>query len=336
MADSPRPRVKSEAVAQFLGALADDAEDASGLREQLLVPGRVIADRYTLRRRIGKGGMATIWEADDALKGRVVAVKFLGNEYRSAPEYRLRFEAEASAALRLRSPFSIRVHDYGVAGDTPFIAMERLYGVDLHARIAELGRLPFANVLQIARDAGAALEEAHAADIIHRDLKPKNLFIVDAATARSVDGLPDGARDREFVKLLDFGVAKHEGTAALLTATGVMLGSPFYMSPEQVRGDRDLDWRTDLWSFAAILYKSLTGVKAFDGDISRVMYLITSERHRPPTKVTPNAFVQSNGSPFPRNVARAFDAFFEKGLAKEREDRFQSARELVDAFAALG
>jgi serine/threonine protein kinase len=294
----------------FYGGITEDDEHSQPrMRESVLVRGRSIASRYTLRERIARGGMATIWEADDARLGRVVAIKFLGQAYQGDPEYRIRFEAEARAAAQLRSPFVVQMYDYGSFEEVPFLVMERLVGEDLHARMTRERRLSPAGVAKIAHDAGRALEAAHAASIIHRDLKPQNLFIASESNG-------------ETVKLLDFGVAKHAGTAAVLTATGVMLGSPFYMSPEQVRCERDLDARTDLWSLGAILYRALTGVKAFDGDMTKVLSMITSERPRPPSLLCPD-------------LGHAYDVFFDKVLATDRERRFATAGELIQSFCAI-
>jgi serine/threonine protein kinase len=294
-------------LGSFLDAISDDEDPSSKrVRERVLGTGRVIAERYKLGDRIARGGMATIWEATDTKLNRVVAIKFMGQAYTDDAEYRKRFEEEARAAAQLRTPFVVAIHDHGVAEGVPFIVMERLDGEDLHQRMHRQKRLPVAFVAKVATEASKALKIAHAAGIVHRDLKPKNLFI-------------SKEDDEEVIKLLDFGVAKHAGTAALMTATGVMLGSPFYMSPEQIRCERNLDGRTDLWSLAAILYRALTGAKAFDGDMARVMFQITRERPKAPSLLCPD-------------LPKALDAFFDKALATRREDRFSSAMELAEAF----
>ncbi len=301
------PSRPGDPVGAFFDAVSDDDEDANqGVRAGVLREGLLVADRYKLFERIARGGMATIWEADDKKLGRLVAIKFLGQAYSSDPEYRFRFEEEARAAARLNTPYVVQTHDHGVYEGTPFIVMERLHGEDLHALLQRERRLPVALLEKIAREGGKALKIAHAAGIVHRDLKPKNLFLAETD-------------DGQTLKLLDFGVAKHAGTAALMTATGVMLGSPYYMSPEQVRCERNLDLRTDLWSFAAILYRAATGVKAFDGDLTGVMLQITRDRPPPPSELCPD-------------LPPVLDVFFERALAQAREDRFQSAAEMSDAF----
>ncbi|MFO0611301.1 MAG: protein kinase [Polyangiaceae bacterium] len=301
------PDVKDQ-LGSFLAAIAEDDDDESSrrVRDRVLGAGRIIAERYKLGDRIARGGMATIWEATDTKLNRVVAIKFMGQAYTGDADYRKRFEEEARAAAQLRTPHVVAIHDHGTTEGVPFIVMERLDGEDLHQRMHRLKRLPVAFVTKVAVEASRALKVAHAAGIVHRDLKPKNLFIAKED-------------DEEVIKLLDFGVAKHAGTAALMTATGVMLGSPFYMSPEQIRCERNLDARTDLWSLGTILYRALTGIKAFDGDMSRVMYQITRERPRAPSAVCPD-------------LPKALDAFFEKALATQRENRFATATEFADAF----
>jgi serine/threonine protein kinase len=184
--------------------------------------------------------------------------------------------------------------------------MERLHGHDLEARLHQQGRASLAFATKLATEVARALKAAHAAGIIHRDLKPKNVFVCDE-------------EDGEAIKLLDFGVAKHAGTARVLTATGVMLGSPFYMSPEQIRCERDLDGRTDLWSLATILYRAVTGVKPFDGDMNAILYKIVREPPPPPSSIVPS-------------LPPEIDAFFAKALARPRADRFQTATELAAAF----
>ena len=162
--------------------------------------------------------------------------------------------------------------------------------------------------------AAKALTRAHAACIIHRDLKPQNLFLVDEPGGPSGD-------EAELVKLLDFGVAKVVGGAELMTTTGVMLGSAFYMSPEQITTDDDVDWRSDLWSLAAIAYRCLTGRRPFEGEVTKVLFEIA---HRRPPKAS--SLVKS----LPASVS--VDAFFDKAFMPARKKRYQSASELAMAF----
>jgi serine/threonine protein kinase len=300
---------KPDALHSFLDAITEGDASEIALKERVLGRGRTIAGRYKLRDRIARGGMATIWEAEDETLGRVVAIKFMGRAYVADADYRKRFEEEAKAAARLQTPFVAQTYDHGATDDgVPFIVMERLQGEDLQARLDRVSTLPLAEVAKLASEGGRALKVAHAGGIIHRDLKPKNLFLAREEEA-------------EIWKLLDFGVAKHEGTASVMTATGVMLGSPYYMSPEQVLGCRDLDVRTDLWSFAATLYRALTGVKPFDGEVASVMRRIATEPVPPPSSIQPD-------------VPPSFDDFFAKALATDRNARFQTAIDLLDGFHA--
>jgi serine/threonine protein kinase len=296
----------------FLAALCDDEDGAEPshprLRQRLLGEGIRVNDRYLLKKKLARGGMASVWEAEDTSLGRLVAIKFMSSELVSDPEYRERFAQEARAAARIRSPFVVDIHDHGEMRGVPYIVMERLVGEDLHERLLRSARLPVALVTQIAVEAARALRAAHANGVIHRDLKPQNLFL-----ARQ-DGV-------ETIKLLDFGVAKDIGSEGKMTATGVMLGSPFYMSPEQIKCERELDGRTDLWSLSAILYRALTGVRPFDGDLAEVMRKILREPPPPPSTLN-------------SDLGDAFDAFFERAFAPAHSDRFATADELASAFEA--
>ena len=269
-------------------------------REEAVVDGR-----YLLVRRIARGGMASVWEAQDSTLERTVAIKFMASAYVDDDDYRRRFEEEARLAARLRSPYVVHVYDYGVTRGVPFTVMERLLGEDLHERLHRERRLPLPAVAKIANEAGRALRAAHAAGIIHGDLKPKNLYL-----ARHDDA--------EVVKLVDFGVARREGSESS-EARALSLATPFYMSPEQVRGERALDARADLWSLGAILYRALTGVRPFDGDFEEVMARAAHEPPKAPSLVV-------------TDLSPAFDPFFEAALSPQREDRFKDADAFMDAF----
>src|SRR5262249_23753605 len=158
-----------------------------------------------------------------------------------------RFEREAKACARLKSPNIIQVHDYGIEDGTPYIVMELLDGEDLGTRLERVGQLHPAAAAPIAFQIARGLRTAHEAGIIHRDLKPGNIFLCRH-------------QDDELAKVLDFGIAKSVGDAQIgdSTTTGAVVGSPHYMSPEQARAKKELDARTDLWSFGVILYRALT------------------------------------------------------------------------------
>jgi serine/threonine-protein kinase len=220
-----------------------------------LTPGLVVADRFRLVRTLGKGGMGSVWEAQHVSLDTPCAVKFIHEEAADSTELRNRFEREAKAAAQLRSPHVVQILDHGVWEGRPYMAMELLEGEDLAKRLRRTRPLPAPVVAAIASQVGRALTKAHAAGLVHRDLKPANIFLVRDD-------------DREIAKVLDFGVAKATRVAATMasdgdTKTGAMLGTPFYMSPEQARGNKDIDHRADLWALSVVVYQCVTGKLPF-------------------------------------------------------------------------
>ncbi|WP_437485027.1 serine/threonine-protein kinase [Sorangium sp. So ce1014] len=218
--------------------------------------GKTLSGRYTLVRLLGRGGMGAVYEANDAEQGRRVAVKIMNTDIvrsRSALE---RFEREARAAGAIQTEHIVRVLDTGADPETgsPFLVMELLRGEDLAQLVSRLGPLPPRLALRIVAQACVGLQKAHDAGVVHRDIKPANLFL-----ARREEGAG------LIVKLLDFGIAKiklaHEPRRDTtgLTRSGSMIGTPRYMSPEQARGIKDIDHRTDIWALGIVLYHSLAG-----------------------------------------------------------------------------
>jgi serine/threonine-protein kinase len=275
--------------------------------------GRVIAGRYRLETLLGRGGMGSVWRAEHLTLGSEVAVKLIDPSVASHPEVRARFVREAKAAAQLRSPHVVQILDYGVDGDTPFIAMELMVGESLSSRLDRVGRLSAEETSRIVTEIARALGKAHEAGIIHRDLKPDNVFLVRND-------------DTEIAKVLDFGVAKKQafGTdEAHMTSTGAVLGTPYYMSPEQAEGLKDLDHRTDIWALAVIAYECLVGVRPFDGDTLGGVFLSICARPKPvPSLVRPD-------------LPAGFDAWFERGTARLMADRFPTAREAAQALKDL-
>lgn len=276
--------------------------------------GRQIGGRYVLERRIGGGGMGAIWLALDPQLQRRVAVKLLtcGSSALS-PLVLRQFEQEAKAVALLHHPNVVQVHDYGVDGDVPYIVMELLEGEDLEARLSRWGRLSPAAVAALLAPVARALAVAHAAGIVHRDLKPANLFL-----ARM--------HGEEVVKVLDFGLARRlerPGEAARGGQGEGLMGTLRYMSPEQLRGDPDLDHRSDLWSLGVVAYRALTGQFPFDSE--HVGPLLRGHFHPP---AVPASSVVSALGP-------AGDDFFARALHLDPARRFASAGELVAAFSAL-
>jgi serine/threonine-protein kinase len=274
--------------------------------------GTVIAAKYRIERSLARGGMGSIWVARHLQLDMPVAVKFMDGQFAATPDGRARFEREARAIGMIQSPNVVHVHDYGIHDGAPYMAMELLRGEDLGTRIRREQRLSVQVTADLLGQACKALRKAHEAGIIHRDLKPANVFLVRE-------------EDEEIVKVLDFGVAKMIGLgeAGDATRTGMVIGSVHYMSPEQARGSKDLDQRADLWSIGIIAFRALTGQLPFPGDqVGDVIVKICSEP-------IPQA------SSFRPDLGPGVDAFFARALARRPDERFQNARELGAALAAL-
>lgn len=281
------------------------------MRRQLYYARRL--GRYRLKARIGHGGSSEVWLAwDDALR-RDVALKILDRSASTNAIAITRFEREAMAASGLQSPHTIRVFDFGASDDGVwFMAMEHLEGMHLGTLVEELGPLPVARAVRFARQACAALSEAHDAGVIHRDVKPDNLFV-----CRMGD-------EPDFLKMLDFGIAKIEGAEddVSVTRAGWVHGTPSYMSPEACNGAR-VDARGDVYSLGAVLYFLLTGTPPFTANtVATVMMAHVSEEPDPP----------SRRAEVPANLERVVL----KCLEKDPADRYQSARDLDAALAVCG
>ncbi len=218
--------------------------------------GELIAGKYLVERQLGAGGMGVVLSARHVDLGEQFAIKVVSPAFAKHPEAVGRFMREARAAARIKSEHVARVHDVGkLESGAPYMVMEHLTGIDLDRVVRERGPLPIDEALDYVLQACEAIAEAHAAGIIHRDLKPANLFL-----AHRADGSP-------LVKVLDFGMSKvTEGAVPdqSITATAAILGSPHYMSPEQVRSSKTIDARSDVWSLGVVLHKLLTGTQAFD------------------------------------------------------------------------
>ena len=239
--------------------------------------GELLGDKYRIVRFIGEGGMGTVYEAYHNVVGRRFAVKFLHSELARVDEILERFKREAQAAGALESENIASIVDFGHAVDgIPYIVMEFLIGEDLARFLAREGSLPVVRAVNIIIQACRGLDAAHASGIIHRDLKPENLFI-----CRRGDG-------SDLVKILDFGIAKLaqanlEGPSASVTRTGSTMGTPFYMSPEQARGAKEVDHRVDVYGLGVILFEALTGQKPHPGDsYNAILYHILTQ---PPTPI---------------------------------------------------
>src|SRR5882672_4444025 len=220
-------------------------------------PGTLILNRYRLESLLGRGGMGSVWKAEHVQLKSPVAVKLLDPAIAGNEQVLARFLREAQASAALRSPHVVQIFDYGVEEGTAFIAMEMLHGQSLADRISAQGKLPPEETFRFLQQVLRAMGKAHEAGIVHRDLKPDNIFICQG--------------DPEFAKVLDFGVAKLVKSGDLMgsegskTQTGMMIGTPYYMSPEQTQA-KDIDARADLWSIAVIAFECLTGRRPFTSD----------------------------------------------------------------------
>jgi len=262
--------------------------------------------RYEIISELGQGAMGVVYKAIDPLIDRVVAIKTinLGLALDEKEEYEARFYQEAKAAGRLSHPNIVTIFDLGKSGDIAYIAMEFLQGRELRDILNDNQRLPVDNVLSIVAQVALGLAYAHEHGIVHRDVKPSNVMV-------GADG---------HVKITDFGIARME-SASVRTQTGMVLGSPKYMSPEQVMG-KLIDQRSDVFSLGVVLYEMLTGRAPFVGEnVNAIMYQTLNSIPPPPGSLN-------------SAVPDMLNFIVAKALAKGLEDRYQSAKELADDLRA--
>ncbi len=282
-------------------------------------PGDVIEDKYRIVRTIGAGGMGAVYEGVNVRIGRRVAIKVMHGEASKVPDLRRRFAREARVAAKIGSANICDVLDLGDLPDgSSYLVMEYLVGESLDDRMNARERMPAAEIALLALQLLDGLSAMHGAGIVHRDLKPANIFI----TAPSLRSTGEG---REIVKILDFGISKFqtqlEGDEAQ-TATGTLMGTPLYMSPEQSRGVGDLDGRSDLYCVGVILYRALAGGHCFEAaNIPQLLYKTAVE---PPIPLLPRVDAAD----------QSIVPIVEKAMAKAPGERFQTAREFRDALEA--
>ena len=276
--------------------------------------GQIISGKYRLIRVLGKGGMGTVWLAQHMSLHTPVAIKLIDSEAAKNPLARSRFDREAQLAARIRSAHVVKVLDHGVTDDgLPYIAMECLAGESLRERLTARGRLTPAETATVVSHVCRALARAHDAGLVHRDLKPENIVMAHED-------------DAEIVKILDFGVAKAtdilSATGMDPTRTGTLLGTPYYMSPEQAQGLKSVDFRSDLWSLGVVVYECLTAKRPFTAPALGV--LIAKILGAPPptlAQAAPDA-----------NIVPEIEAWMRKALSRDPGARFASAKELSEAF----
>jgi eukaryotic-like serine/threonine-protein kinase len=281
--------------------------------QQALGVGDVIGGRYKLVQSLGNGGMGQVFVAENIAIGMRVAIKLLKPELLANPEFRQRFQNEAQAVAAIEHPNVARFFDL-VVGDPTFIVMEYVRGETLADLIKRSGRLPVARATAIARRLCWGLDAAHAAGVVHRDLKPANVLLA-----------PD-AEHGETPKLIDFGLAKLAaalGESARLTRTGQIIGTPQYMSPEQISGHK-IDGRADVYALGCLLYEMLTGRPPFAGSEDDVQILY-KQMHEPPPPL----------AKFLPDVAPALDTALAKALEKEPGHRYASMRSFAAALAPV-
>ena len=270
-------------------------------------PGDSFAGRYVIERRLGTGGMASVWLAYDRTLERPCALKILDADQALTKAARYRFHREARVAARIRSASVVNIFDHGEWRELPYIAMEYLEGEDLASRIAREGRLDLRQTCDMIAQVARGLTHAHTSGVVHRDIKPENIFLM-----RSDDG--------ELAKVLDFGIATQVMNAADdESQAGLFLGTPMYASPEQVRG-LDVDWRTDLWSLAIVAFECMTGRVPFGGNTLEELCGHILNQPVPPL------------SDYDAELPHALEAWVTRALARDPEQRFQSAKELAEAL----
>ena len=297
-ASAPAPIAAPPTATAPTAALSPAHEQTAALSTSLR-PGQVVLGRYTIERALGSGGMGAVFLAADSRLGERVALKTIhagfGADARILGE---RFRREVQAARRVTHPNVCRIHDLGEDGALLFLSMELVEGESLWQRVKRLGRLPLAEAVPVLQKVAAGVAAAHAAGVVHRDLKPQNILLGGTATPPEV-------------KIIDFGLAKISHLEGM-TATGMILGTPDYMAPEQVRG-QEADVRSDVYALGATAYAVLAGRPPFQGATTiAIGYAALHETPAPIATLRPDA---------PKALTDAVD----RALAKDPNGRFPDA-----------
>jgi tRNA A-37 threonylcarbamoyl transferase component Bud32 len=281
------------------------------------IVGTTLAERYLVTRKVGQGGMGAVYEATHTLIGKRVAVKVLLEKYAQREAIVKRLKQEAQLASSVGNEHIIDITDFGTTDDgRTFVVMEFLEGESLAECLARETTLPEQRILRIVAQAANALVAAHAKGIVHRDIKPENLFLLKR-------------KDQDFVKVVDFGISKSlrassdEEEPQRLTQTGMVLGTPLYMSPEQARGDDELDHRVDVYALGVIMYEAASGRVPFIGsNYLSVISQVLNETAKPLRELKPE-------------LSEEFEAVVQKAMAKDVKDRYASAQDMLADVTAI-
>lgn len=301
--------------------------------------GELVAGQYRVESLIGTGGMGTVWSGHHETLGTRVAIKFIKPQHAQVAEVRRRFEIEARAAARLDSKHAVHVFDYGVTeAGAPYIVMERLDGESLSQALIRRGPLPAREVGTIFAQAASALGKAHDLGIVHRDIKPDNIFLAtgvvsdadQAIVSRPTRTRPPDVELPYTVKLVDFGIAKMQGDPkdgpspmGGPTRDGAVIGTPNFMSPEQLTVGGAPGPLTDLWSLGACVFAALTARIPFEGEVLGDIVLKVCAAPLPvPSQLNPD-------------VPPGFDAWFARACHHDPAKRFQSAKELAETLSSV-
>ena len=281
------------------------------------IVGSTLSGRYLVTRKVGQGGMGAVYEATHTLIGKRVAVKVLLEKYAQREAIVKRLKQEAQLASSIGNEHIIDITDFGNTEDgRTFVVMEFLEGESLAECLSRDSKLSEQRILRVAAQTASALAAAHAKGVVHRDIKPENIFLLRR-------------KEQDFVKVVDFGISKslrqssEEEEAVRLTQTGMVLGTPLYMSPEQARGDEDLDHRVDIYALGVIMYEAAAGRVPFSGNnYLSVISQVLNEAPPPLREVRPE-------------LSEEFEAIVDRAMAKDRKDRYDSATDMLNDLNAL-
>ncbi len=287
--------------------------------------GQTVGGKYKVGRLVGSGGMGTVWLGQHIGLNTRVAIKFIRPQFATRQDARRRFEIEARAAASVDSKHAVKVYDYGVTdAGLPYIVMEYLEGESLSEALIRRGPFPTEESAKVIRQAARALAKAHAASIVHRDLKPDNIFLATNIESEDPDGLP------YVVKLVDFGIAKmldveREGAKGLKgpTQDGSVIGTPNFMSPEQLTVGGTPNPLTDIWSLGACTFAAFTARIPFEGEVlGDIVLKVCVEPLPSPSK-------------FNSSAPEGLDAWFHRACQRDPTKRFQSVEEMSESLAKV-